>query len=1119
MTVGSVHDVPGESDPPVPDLFQLLDETALRADFDDGSIARGRLLAAQGAVHGLQLEQTGDRTEAVASVQGSSPVPYRVHIWLHADSLHGVATTTSCTCPVSRQCKHGVAVSLAARELDLRSARPEWERSLDVVLDELGDHRPKQAGDPAPLALQLELLSPTVGRAWRDHGDPVILLRPMRRGAKGDTWVKSGVGWSRLVGWADWGAYVPEHVEVLTQLHAAAAGRRSYVYGNDQIVIGDVGPRLWTLLRTARDLGVELLSAGALSGVEVLDEPVEMAVDLRRADEGATEVVLGVQALGRWWTGDPVLPVGLPAHGVVLLERVAEEAGRGAARGRGGPSYVARLAGLTRPVPAATLRLGRSPLLVPRAERESLETGYLPRLVRQLRVGSSDSSVRVPAPLPPRLLLEVTWSDADAAELVWRWGYGSGRTRQTCDLGDRTALPGLRDEEAEQKLLAEVLATGHVDRLVPASGRLPERLSVSGAAALALGRWVLPALRGSDLVEVTEVEPPVFREAEGVPQIRFDAVEPPRPEGGSAATDWLDLSVVIEIDGEQVPLPAVLAALTLGDEMIVLPSGLFFTTDRPELARLRELVAAAAEIHGDSEDDEETLRVSLVDVDTWAQLEATGLVDRQAEEWLRRAAVLRDLTELPAHEPVGLTATLRGYQLDGFRWLAFLREHGLGGILADDMGLGKTLQVLAMISHAQAADPGPFLVVAPTSVVGAWEGEAARHAPDLRVLVLTSSVARRGGPEALAALAAEADVVVTSYTLLRLDEPAYAAITWGGLVLDEAQHVKNHKSKGYQAVRRIEAPFKLAVTGTPFENRLMELWSLLSITNPGLYPWPARFSRHVVRPVEAGERDVLQRLQRRIRPFLLRRTKEVVAADLPPKQEQVLEVELAPRHRRAYDTHLQRERQRILGLLDDFAENRIAIFAALTRLRLLALHAGLVDEAHDTVASAKLDLLVDHLRELAAEGHRALVFSQFTSFLARVRDRLDAEGIATSYLDGSTRDRPSVVEGFRSGADPVFLISLKAGGVGLTLTEADYVFVLDPWWNPAVEAQAVDRAHRIGQTKPVIVYRLVATDTIEEKVMALKERKARLFADVIDGEGGFGAAVGVDDIRGLLGEE
>ncbi len=424
-----------------------------------------------------------------------------------------------------------------------------------------------------------------------------------------------------------------------------------------------------------------------------------------------------------------------------------------------------------------------------------------------------------------------------------------------------------------------------------------------------------------------------------------------------------------------------------------------------------------------------------------------------------------------------------------------------------------------MISHAQAADPGPFLVVAPTSVVGAWEGEAARHAPDLRVLVLTSSVARRGGPEALAALVAEADVVVTSYTLLRLDEPAYAAITWGGLVLDEAQHVKNHKSKGYQAVRRIEAPFKLAVTGTPFENRLMELWSLLSITNPGLYPHPARFSRHVVRPVEAGDREVLQRLQRRIRPLLLRRTKEVVAADLPPKQEQVLDVELAPRHRKAYDTHLQRERQRILGLLDDFAENRVAIFAALTRLRLLALHAGLVDDAHDTVTSAKLDLLVDHLRELAAEGHRALVFSQFTSFLARVRRRLDDEGIATSYLDGSTRDRPAVVEGFRSGNDPVFLISLKAGGVGLTLTEADYVFVLDPWWNPAVEAQAVDRAHRIGQTKPVIVYRLVATDTIEEKVMALKERKARLFADVIDGEGGFGAAVGADDIRGLLGEE
>jgi SNF2 family DNA or RNA helicase len=359
--------------------------------------------------------------------------------------------------------------------------------------------------------------------------------------------------------------------------------------------------------------------------------------------------------------------------------------------------------------------------------------------------------------------------------------------------------------------------------------------------------------------------------------------------------------------------------------------------------------------------------------------------------------------------------------------------------------------------------------------------------------------------------------VVTSYTLLRLEQDDYVDLPWGGLVLDEAQTVKNHQSKTYQAVRRVETPFRLALTGTPIENRLMDLWSLLSIVAPGLYPWPQRFVELVANPVERlGDAAVLDRFRRRVRPFLLRRTKEAVASDLPAKQEQVLEVALTPRHREVYETHLQRERQTVLGLVDEFDKNRIAIFGSLTRLRQLSLDAALVDEAYDGVGSAKVDVLVDHLREIADEGHRALVFSSFTTFLGRVRDRLEREGIAASYLDGSTRRRGEVVDAFRSGTDPVFLISLKAGGVGLTLTEADYVFVLDPWWNPAVEAQAVDRTHRIGQSRPVNVYRLVAGGTIEEKVMALKERKARLSAQVLDAEALGSQPLGADDVRALF---
>ena len=300
----------------------------------------------------------------------------------------------------------------------------------------------------------------------------------------------------------------------------------------------------------------------------------------------------------------------------------------------------------------------------------------------------------------------------------------------------------------------------------------------------------------------------------------------------------------------------------------------------------------------------------------------------------------------------------------------------------------------------------------------------------------------------------------------------------------------------------MDAPFALAITGTPLENSLMDLWSLLSVTAPGLFPSPQRFSQFYRRAIERdGDTDKLRQLQRRVRPFVLRRTKQAVAADLPPKQEQVLEVELSPRHMRVYQTHLQRERQKVLGLLDDLDRNRFTVLRSLTLLRRLCLDPALVDEAHADIPAAKVETLLDDLTELVAEGHRALVFSQFTSFLGRIRERLEQAGIAHAYLDGSTTRREEVVERFRQGDAPVFLISLKAGGFGLNLTEADYCFVLDPWWNPATEAQAVDRAHRIGQTRKVMVYRMVAKDTIEEKVMALKARKAELFGSVFDADG------------------
>jgi len=610
------------------------------------------------------------------------------------------------------------------------------------------------------------------------------------------------------------------------------------------------------------------------------------------------------------------------------------------------------------------------------------------------------------------------------------------------------------------------------------------------------------------IVEISG-EPADYREAGESLRIAVSADEL------TGETDWFDLGVTITVEGRPVPFLDVFLALSRSEPHLLLPDGAYFSLDKPELRALARLIEEARTLQ---DSPAGPLRISRYQAGFWDELAALGVTGRQAARWREQVQGLLSAGSLGGTEPpTGLRARLRPYQQDGFGWLAFLWEHQLGGILADDMGLGKTLQSLALIGHARQNDPAaaPFLIVAPASVVANWAAEAARFTPDLKVVPVGGTMSRLG--HNLREMVADADAVVTSYTLLRLDFEAYAGLSWSGLLLDEAQQVKNRQSKIYQCARRLAAPVKIAITGTPLENNLMELWSLLSITAPGLFPSPDRFRDYYARPVERqadGER--LAQLQRRIKPLVRRRTKEQVAADLPAKQEQVLEVDLHPQHRKAYQTRLQRERQKVLGLIDDMNSNRFAIFRSLTVLRQLSLHAGLVDEAHAGLASAKIDALLGQLQEVTAGGHRALVFSQFTGFLGKVRERLETEGIRYCYLDGSTRDRATVVRRFKEGAAPVFLISLKAGGFGLNLAEADYCFLLDPWWNPATEAQAVDRAHRIGQTRNVMVYRLVAKDTIEEKVMALKARKARLFSSVLDDGNAFGTTIGADDIRVLV---
>lgn len=1051
-------------------LLDALTADVLREHFDPLTLDRGREYAETGRVGAAQVITLGEGTvTASANVQGSRPAPYRVQLTM--ESMAGeLWLATQCSCPVRLECKHGAALALTLTRATSPPPHTGWEEQLTGLLTQLAEEAADD-GDLAPLALEFQL--ETGGGRFTRAEAPTVRIRPLRGGAR-QKWVKTGADWPDIAAAVPGRAFPRAQLRTLQELCRALQHQSGFWYAGAGTPLEDFGPRVVEIIAAAHAAGVALVAGRDLAGVEVHDDRPELVVQARRDGDG-TRLETGLDLAGAVRSGPRVLLVGRPAHSVAVLVD--------------GVLHLARLAA---PLPpqAAALLTRASPLRVPEADAERLGA-LLGPLARLVPVRSPDESVVVPEPPRPQAELRVTWRSSSRVQLEWRWRYGA----RTYPLASRDDFGTVRDAAAESKIASSLPA------------ELVDVGELTGGDALALALHELPALRELADVVVVEVERPEFREAVHGPEIRFDLAE---PAAGEAAdhTDWLDLEVHVSIEGEAVPLPDVLAALTRGEEFLVLPSGLYVATDRPEFERLHDVVAAAAQLR---ERDSDALRVGKDDLGIWAQLADAGVVDRQAGEWVARARALRDLVEIPRPEPTGLTATLRPYQCDGFHWLAFLWEHGLGGVLADDMGLGKTIQVLALVAHAAVRGAEPFLVVAPTSVVSSWTAEAARHTPGLRVATVT----RRS--DDVAARAAEADLVVTTYALLRLERAQFAGRRWGGLVLDEAQQTKNHQSKTYAAARGIEAPFRLAVTGTPFENRLMELWALLSIAAPGLYPSPRLFRDQVVNPVERdGDPRALDRFRRRIRPFVLRRTKEVVAADLPRKQEQVVTVELGSRHRRLYDAHLARERQRILGLLDDFDRNRVAILSALTTLRQLALDPALVDPQHDHVGSAKVDYLVDQLLEITDEGHRALVFSQFTRYLRRVRERLEAEGIATSYLDGTTTARGRVIEGFRSGDAPVFLISLKAGGLGLTLTEADYVFLLDPWWNPATEAQAVDRAHRIGQRRHVNVYRLVSAETIEEKVMALKARKAELFAQVIDGDAGAGTALEASDIRGLF---
>ncbi len=554
--------------------------------------------------------------------------------------------------------------------------------------------------------------------------------------------------------------------------------------------------------------------------------------------------------------------------------------------------------------------------------------------------------------------------------------------------------------------------------------------------------------------------------------------------------DWFGLSGSINIDGQEIPLADLLSAVRDQRSLVQVGDRQFAKISDAFRKRLQQLGDVVIEERG-------AMKVADAAVPAVQELISTDVSLEATARWHESLKRLESLADWSPVQPDDLDAVLRDYQLEGFQWLSRLSAWGVGGVLADDMGLGKTVQTLGVL--LERAEEGPALVIAPTSVGENWLRETQRFTPRLTALLYRDSdrntLVQNAGP---------GDLIIVSYQLLQRDAKRFASRSWNTLVLDEAQFIKNAQTKTSQAIRLLDANWRIGLSGTPLENHLGELWSLFRTLSPGLLGSWERFRQRFADPIERLKDDQQRKsLAQLVRPFILRRTKDRVLKELPPRTEITLHAELSKEERKRYED----TRVAALSELGGGGKNeqgagqqRIRTLAWLTKLRQLACHPRLVDQSW-TKSSAKLQLLVSLVDELREGKHRALIFSQFVKHLGLIRQALDERGVEYQYLDGATpaKERQRRVDAFQEGQGDLFLISLKAGGTGLNLTGADYVIHLDPWWNPAVEDQATDRAHRIGQERPVTVYRLVTENTIEEKILALHADKRELVAGVLDG--------------------
>ncbi len=1112
------------------------------ASFHDGArdLAQGRVIA-------IETEEDKYVEGDVASRSGRTV--YSATIAIETDS-DGVSIIGTCNCRDRYNCRHVAALLLAALDgTALRPAPPppptpeeRAARLLRLQDSAASDTLPDEL---ATWVARLDQVRKTGSEDFPPDVDRrliyVVLALPGRRGSAARLAIAP-----MQVRILKSGAMSAKARPVEPQSVAYAASPAQYLRPSDLRILkalngrmretsGD-GPPAYPLLDQA---GAEILERvlatgrarfetvlgpalaagparpGHLAWVEG-EETLAPHPRLDGEDEGGTVLALAAQPPAYL---DPEaglvgpIEVGLPPHLAAALLAGPPVPATAA------PALNAALAGQ---VPGLTLRLPEPPreTVVDQAPVPVLRLTQIEVPAPAYYFGFGEK----PAPEPVRL-----------AALSFRYGpvtvpFGDLRAKPT-RLSNGRLYVVERDVPAEQRAVARLLAHGlsPVQERRPNLGQAHARdfLPDGGEEAwTALQSEALPALKAEGFEIVTD---PAFRGRVLHPDA---AVEFEIHEG--SGIDWLELDLGVEIEGERIPLAEPIAALLArpdftiesideaSPEPVMLPLGdgrllaLPGSRLKPILLALRELSLGGASGEGGR------LRLGLVDAATLAALERmseAAMLAWRGGESLRAMGrmLLAEGGIPPVAPPETFRASLRPYQAEGLSWLAFLRDAGLGGILADDMGLGKTVQALALIARekAQRRLDRPALVIAPTSLMANWRREAERFAPDLSVLVLHG----QGRHEHFDAIDGH-DLVLTTYPLVVRDQAVLSAQDWHLLILDEAQTIKNPDATTTQLIHGLSARHRFCLSGTPLENNLAELWSLFSFACPGLLGERKTFARTWRTPIEKhGDAERSRLLARRIKPFLLRRTKEQVASDLPPKTEITEEVEMGEAQRALYESIRLAMHARVREAIaaKGWERSRIVILDALLKLRQACCDPRLLKlDRAKAAGSAKLERLEELLDALLAEGRRVLVFSQFTSMLALIKPRLDQAGIAYTELTGRTRDREGAIRRFETGEARVFLISLKAGGTGLNLVAADTVILYDPWWNPAVEAQAIDRAHRIGQDKPVFVHKLVASRSIEEKMEELKARKSALADSLFDHDGAPTSALTQADLDVLL---